>query len=61
MLNDNTKKIEDHGGVLFGTGTGTLTKYDKPITRTPKIQKIDQFQIPIRTLSFCSNLQDDNE
>jgi hypothetical protein len=43
MLNDNTKKIEDHGGVLFGTGTGTgtLTKYDKPITRTPKIQKID--------------------
>jgi hypothetical protein len=37
MLNDNTKKIEDHGGVLFGTGT--LTKYDKPIT--PKIQKID--------------------
>ena len=53
MPNDNTKKIEDHGGVLFGTGTGTLTKYDKPIT--PKTQKIDQFQIPIQALSLRSN------
>ena len=47
MLNDITKKIEDHGGVLYCTGT--LTKYDKPI----RFQSKNLFFARIK-------LQDDN-